>query len=193
MKDIADFERKLAEIIGKPTTLRPFVCEGSPLDCEVFIIGFNPATEMSEDWWQFWRKDYGFAKDLWLKVYKKERASRPLEVGKTRRSAVSNTRRVIEWVLEASDPVRCLETNIYAAASKKASDLEIEKRTTEVVDFLIKYIEPKHIVTHGKKAGEYIQHIKNSSYDVFNEKHFRFLSKEAARKLGHKIKLSQTQ
>ena len=60
-----EFERQLADLLGRPSRARPFVCEGSPLDCEIFIVGFNPATEMG-DFWQFWRTGYGFDKNAWF-------------------------------------------------------------------------------------------------------------------------------
>ena len=50
-----DFERALVALIGRPTDLRPFVCEGSPLTCDVFLVGFNLATTMCREgrvgWW----------------------------------------------------------------------------------------------------------------------------------------------
>jgi hypothetical protein len=46
-----DFERALVALIGRPTDLRPFVCEGSPLTCDVFLVGFNLATTMCRDLW----------------------------------------------------------------------------------------------------------------------------------------------
>lgn len=48
---LSEFEQELRSLIGQPTDLRPFVCEGPPLACPVFIVGYNPATEMTADWW----------------------------------------------------------------------------------------------------------------------------------------------
>ncbi len=44
-----EFELQLSDLIGRPTDLRPFVCEGSPLSCDIFLVGFNPATTMETD------------------------------------------------------------------------------------------------------------------------------------------------
>ena len=60
MLDLSSFEQRLAALIGKPTDLRPFVCDGSPLDCRVFIVGFNPASALDEDFWKFWDPSIGF-------------------------------------------------------------------------------------------------------------------------------------
>src|ERR1700735_3082953 len=119
MIDLSAFESELKELIGRPSELRPFVCNGSPLECGVFIVGFNPATKMRADFWEYWRSGYGFDKEAWFKSYKEERQARPLNPGKTRRAQISNTRRVIEWIIEAASPIGCLETNIYSAATAR--------------------------------------------------------------------------
>ncbi len=43
--DLTEFGSELEALIERPTALRPFVCDGSPLSCTVFIVGYNPATE----------------------------------------------------------------------------------------------------------------------------------------------------
>lgn len=185
---ITDFENQLTKIIGKPTDLRPFVCDGSPLECDVFIVGINPATAMSEDFWQFWRPGYGFDKAAWFKTYKEDRKARPLKEGKTRRNKVSNTRRVIEWILEEASPVRCLETNIYSAPTEAAGDLESLKQVTAALDFLLERINPQIIVAHGKDAVSYIQR-KHLAARVIEVRHFARGWKEAdARAIGRQIK-----
>ena len=40
-------------VLNRETDLRPFVCEGSPIECESFLVGINPASEMSVDFWDF--------------------------------------------------------------------------------------------------------------------------------------------
>lgn len=74
---LQSFKSGLEAIVGRPTTLRPFVCDGSPLDCRVFIVGFNPATDSEVDFWTFWSSDRGFNKALWYQNYLKERRERP--------------------------------------------------------------------------------------------------------------------
>lgn len=106
MGDLSAFAEALQAIIGRPTHLRPFVCDGSPLDCRVFIVGLNPATTLSGDWWEFWDDERGYRRAEWFERYKAERARQPLRPGKTRRFPVSNTRRVIDWIGAAAAPVR---------------------------------------------------------------------------------------
>lgn len=186
--NITNFERELADLIGRPTDLRPFVCDGSPLECEAFIVGFNPATTMSADFWQFWRSGHGFDKSAWFSAYKKDRQDRPLKPGKKRRNAISNTRRVIEWLLEEANPVRCLETNIYSAPTEQAVDLASVQRVTAPVDFLLANIKPRVIVAHGDDAVRHI-HSKRLSGRIINVSHFsRGWSQASARELGQQIK-----
>ena len=182
------FEQDLAAIIGKPSGLRPFVCEGSPLKCEAFIVGLNPATEMSADFWSFWRPGVGFDKSAWFAAYLRDRQSRPLKPGKTRRCAVSNTRRVIDWVLDEAAPVRCLETNIYATPTEQATDLAIANRLTAPFDFLLKSVSPAIVVVHGKDAAVHLQTMRIEAY-VISVPHFsRGWSRSAARDLGQQIR-----
>ncbi len=135
---LCEFSRGLASLIGKPTDLRPFVCEGSPLACDAFLVGFNPASHMSVDYWDFWSDSYGFDKCAWITKYKEERRNRPLKPGRKRRNEVSNTRRIIEEVVQSAKPVKCLETNIYAKATEQASDLEERSRVTAPFDYLLR-------------------------------------------------------
>ena len=46
---------------------RPFICNGNPLECEIFIVGFNAATEMQAKFDEFWSNVDGFNKSEWLK------------------------------------------------------------------------------------------------------------------------------
>ena len=150
--DLREFESALEGLIGRPSYIRPCVCDGSPLTCSVFIVGANAATSMSRDFWDFWQPDDGFQKTAWFEAYKLDRANQPLKAGRTRRNPVSNTRRVIDWVVESARPARCLETNIYATPTTSLSELLSTARSTEVFDLLVTLIKPRLIVAHGQDA-----------------------------------------
>ncbi|MBC3909660.1 hypothetical protein [Undibacterium umbellatum] len=187
MTTLEKFEIELKNLIEKPTGLRPFVCNGSPLECKVFIVGFNPASSMSTDFWNFWTTQEGFDKSKWFEEYKKERQLSPLRPGKKRRNTVSNSRRVIEWVLEGASTLQCLETNIYARATEQAADLKTELRIATNFDFLVKKIKPLIIVTHGRDAESHIQSTATTA-KIISVPHFsRGWSKEKALALGLRI------
>jgi hypothetical protein len=195
--ELADFSREMVSLICKPTDLRPFVCDGSPLECDAFIVGINPASEMSGDFWDFWSDSRGFDKPAWFDKYKIERRNRPLKPGKTRRNEISNTRRVIQWVIEEASPTKCLETNIYAkpAASEpelkallKTLSLEERNRIITPFNYLLRRIAPKLVVAHGCEAGEYLQ-AQNLKCKLKCVPHFsRRWSEAKARDLGLNIR-----
>ena len=156
---LQQFQSDLEKLIGNPTDLRPFVCEGSPLECKIFIVGFNPATALKRSFWSFWQPEYGFQKTEWLEVYKQERRDKPLPPGKKRRNAISNTRRVIEWITTEAKPMKCLETNIYAKPTPQARDLREQERATQSFDFLLRAIRPQVMLLHGQDAVKHLETI----------------------------------
>jgi len=185
---LEQFEIELRGLCADQTE-RPFICDGSPLDCEVFIVGFNPATEMCSDFWSFWDSDRGFNKQEWLDAYTSERNARQLKPGEQRRNTTSNTRRVIGWILNFLGPeVRCLETNIYSMATKKERDLPKSKRQTAIFEHLLDAIEPRVIVSHGEKARKYLE-TQSLQSALITERHFsRGWSELRAKALADRIK-----
>jgi hypothetical protein len=188
MTKLDEFEAELRVRIGQSTNLRPFVCNGSPLDCKVFVVGFNPATRMNADFWHFWRSGLGFDRAAWFAEYKADRQHRPLDPGKKHRSVLSNSRRVMEWVIEEAAPIAILETNIFALPTKRAKDLPPGDRDTSPFDLLMERIEPKVIVVHGNDAKEELGRKKIDAI-LIEVKHFsRGWSQTEARALGRRIK-----
>ena len=180
-----EFERGLVALIGRPTDLRPFVCEGSPLTCDVFLVGFNPATMMHTDFWEFWRPGYGYDKQEWFKRYLEERAAKPLKPGKTRRQKVSATRRNIECFVEGAASARVLETNIYALPSDNMKSLDLNSREIAPFTFLLDTIKPKVVVVHGRAALKAIGKFNMSAKVIATDHHLsRKTSKATARDYG---------
>lgn len=151
---LADFEAALRQEIGG-RMIRPFVCDGSPLDCQVAIIGFNPATQEDDSIWRFWKAGYGFEKALWLEHYKSARRARNGQNGR-RVQELSNTRRVLEWITDAAGPARCLETNLYPGATRTAAELPANQRDATLLEFLLKQIQPHLLVVHGKDSAAHV-------------------------------------
>ena len=182
---LAEFELKLTELIGRPTDLRPFVCEGSPLACEIFLVGFNPATAMKADFWNFWHPGYGYDKAAWFQRYLEERAAKPLKPGRTRRQKISATRRIMDCFVEGAAGARVLETNIFAAASDDMKSLDPASREVAPFRFLLDVVRPKVIVVHGKAAVEAVARLNVSAKVIASDHHFsRKTSKATARAYG---------
>lgn len=188
MDQLRDFERNLESLIGRPTNLRPFVCDGSPFDCKMFVVGLNPASSMKASFWDFWHPGAGFDKRAWFEAYKAERMNRPLKPGRTRGNPISNSRRVIEWINTSLGSVRALETNIYSAATEAFRDLEQRRRLTAPFDFLLDTIKPAVIVVHGTDAVSHISQ-KGLSVPIIEVSHFsRGWSQRAATDLGLRVR-----
>jgi len=182
-----EFKRRLRSLIGSPSSQRPFICEGSPLECNVAIVGFNPATELNDDFWSHWRSGYGFDKGAWFEAYKLDRASRPLKPGKTRRPAVSNTRRVLNWISEAAAPAPVLETNVFSVASATKADLSLSVRESAPFRFLMEAVKPAVVVAHGIDAQAAVSQLHLTAC-ILNVDHFsRGWSEVRARALGVRI------
>lgn len=162
-----EFETGLAKALGRPSTQRPFVCNGDPFSCDVWIVGYNAATT-GGDWWQYWTTESGFDLVAWRRDYDAERASR----GK----GPSATRRRIDRI-SALVPA-ALETNIFATPSTAMANMP--RSTTEVFDFLMSELNPKVIVAHGVPAATHLEswnggrlitcpHLSRASYGVVDE------------------------
>lgn len=161
--DLRNFTGDLAAVIGKPTRLRPFVCEGSPLECDVFIVGYNPATSMEGDWWQYWKEGYGFQKGAWFNDYQSQRGG------------ISKTRGKIEDIVATLPGVRILEANIDARPSAKKS--EYPKPVTRPFDFLLDACRPKVVIAHGTDAVGHLQSWKPKG-TLIECKHFIYVGRE---------------
>ncbi len=185
--DLEEFEQKLGSLIGRPTDLRPFVCQGSPLKCTVFIVGFNPATEMRGDFWDNWRTGIGFNKSQWFQAYLADRQTRPLKSGKKSRLLVSNTRRCLGWIEEEAAGVSILETNIFARPTETKAELALAHRNSEPFRFLCDVIKPQVIVAHGIDAHRAVAELETSAQIVTIAHLSRGWSQEKARALGRSL------
>ncbi len=158
---LTTFSQQLSQQLAHIRQPRPFVCDGNPLTCEVFIVGFNAATDMQAPFWQFWHNEQGFDRATWFATYVKERAEKPLKPGKTRRLAVSRTRACIELIVRELAPWRCLETNLYMTATASANELAAAQMDSSTFDFLLAAIRPKLVLVlvHGTEARQHLQQL----------------------------------
>lgn len=188
-RELQQFEHDLRAVIGEGVGLRPFVCEGSPLECEIFIVGLNAATELSGSFWDFWQPDVGFNRVAWFENYKAERESKLLAEGKTRRVVVSPTRRAIEEIVYAASPVKCLETNLYAVPTARAKELSPEQGDTRVFDFLLEAVKPQIVLLHGDDAAQYEDKLVAAQVQTVPVRHLSLhWSKDEAGDLGKELR-----
>ncbi len=146
----SEFKNELQKLIDKDSTLRPFVCDGYPLECEIFIVGINPATSTETKFFDYWDGSK-FNKEKWFEFYKKGRKTK----GK---QEISPTRRKINFLVkEVFKEFKCLETNAYSFATAGVKELTKANRNTEVFSFLLKTIKPKALFLYGRDSAKFIE------------------------------------
>lgn len=158
--DNSKFKTELQKLIEKDPTLRPFVCDGYPLECDIFIVGINPATSSETKFFDYWNGDM-FDKAKWVEQYKKERKAN----GKRE---LSPTRKKIEFLVnDVFHEFKCLETNAYSFATKDVKALTKENKNTDILSFLLRSIKPKALFIHGSDPTEFIKKELNISFPSF--------------------------
>lgn len=143
MNRLAHIRQNLEPLITNKK-MRPFVCEGSPLFCRVFVVGFNPATTVGDDFWRYWSDDCGFDRFHFIEDYK---AVRKLRGARPR----------IEAIVEQMPSSWCLETNICSTPTPRAADLAHNDRRTEIFRYLFEAIKPDLVFLHSNKPIEFFQ------------------------------------
>lgn len=183
MQDFLRFEKELLEIVGDGHDLRPFICEGSPLLCDVFIVGYNPATATGRQFLSYWEPGYGMRRSDVLGEIRAIRATQKTKTGRSK-AEFSHSRMTIHVLIAAGEELgefRCLETNIYAAEAPAAGDVKAHQRVTRHFDFLLDWVKPKVIISHGKKANAYLRTKALDAEWLTIETHFRSRPYAAAR------------
>lgn len=127
--------------------LRPFVCDGDPSTCRIFIVGTNPATGMPQSFWDYWEAERGFNKARWFADY---RAAQRAQGERIR--LISPTRQRIEWLVESVKPWECLETNVYSKPTRMAAELRLKDRQNRILEFLLDAVRPAVVLAHGRAA-----------------------------------------
>lgn len=142
---LEEFEEALVSLIGKPSYLRPFVCDGSPLDCDILLVGFNPKTPLPADYWSFWRKSYGFDKRAFEHAYTAKRLANG-------ESEASTTREVMRRLAIGAEGYKIVEANLYAKDSRNERALAQSDRDDRPFQFLLGTLQPRVIVPFGRYA-----------------------------------------
>lgn len=173
MTDTTDWAAHLKQITREPLFgQRPFVCDGYPNECHVMIIGTNPATPLSTDWWDFWIWDYGFDYNLFTSRYintRRKLGRSPM--GRTRRKLTRLTRFAADCLGELR--LKCIETNVYRREAWSEGDLwrhEPSDRypNDDVLYLLMAALQPpKAIIPHGDMAITWLaEHTANLPPDI---------------------------
>lgn len=163
---IQEFNVNLKLFIDSNNNLRPFICDGSPLECNIFIVGINPATSLNKPFFNYYNLSV-FDKKKWMIDYCESR--------RNKKTLISPTRKKIEnLVNDIFGENKCLETNIYSYPSIDLKSLDNKFKSTEIINFLIDSIRPKALFIHGKNPSDFVKvkfHTIYSSQIFNNSKH----------------------
>lgn len=150
---LAEFRSDLTKLMVEPN-LRPFLCNGSPLACSTFIVGFNPATSLEGSFCDYWDDVSGYDKPAMMRDYLKTRSlSKPKGV-----------RARIERIVDQLPSGACLETNICSTPTKKMADLDHSQRPMEIFEFLLRRVKPKLVYAHSNEPINYFQQFTNKDF-----------------------------
>lgn len=161
---LEEFEEALVSLIGKPSRLRPFVCNGSPLDCDILLVGFNPKTPLPGDYWSFWRKGFGFDKRAFEQAYTAKRRA-------DGESEASTTREVTRRLAIGAAGCKIVEANLFAKDSKDERALAKSDRDDRPFRFLLATLQPKVVVPFGRYARQGLAHM-SANFEIRPVQHF---------------------
>lgn len=177
---MSQFSQALMSAIPQPCHGRPFVCEGSPDQCTVVVIGENPATELNVDWWEYWDESRGFLFDKWTAEYQQSRI-------RSGQAAVSPTRLRLNRLRERG--VRCLETNVFL--NERLEGPGKGTSNADLLDLALSSLPGlRFLIAHGRTAHKYLQQkapLPSTILKVFCTRHFRLESYEALDRIAREI------
>lgn len=148
--------REKTQLICNDVSMRLFVCNGSPLDCQIFLVGINPAFtgfKKKESFWQFWNDEEGFVMEDFLNSFRKQRK----QLGKPELTKSRDMIEVLRKSLSQKE-VSLLDTNVYLRATKRAKALtKTDKKDSGIFWHIVRTIKPKVLYVHGNKPMEVIR------------------------------------
>ena len=126
---------------------RPFVCDGSPYDCPIFVVGHNAATNLNQPFFQrYWSDDTGMLRETFEEDYAKTRSKK-------------GVRPRLDAISEGANPAKCFETNLYSVPSKKAKQLTAKDRDSTLFEFLLRELKPKVVFLHSNSPIEFLANL----------------------------------
>ena len=143
-EQLREFRSELGKLLPSPIS-RPFVCDGSPLDCRIFIVGTNSARKVEKPFWSLWSNSGGLNRNKLIREL--ERIP----------GGLTKTRKNIEIVAQAAGPEITLDTNIWLKPTPTVADLPKEDKNTDVIEYLLKIIRPRIVLAHGGKAKKFFK------------------------------------
>lgn len=136
----------IRKLSGEHPESRPFLCEGSPLDCVVAQVGINPGSDTP--FWPHWSVETGCDKQGWLRDYRFRKAGKR-----------TPTRDRIELLNEVLRPHKVLELNLYHQFSASEAGLAADHKSTELFEYMLDAVRPRLLFVHGRAPREHLERL----------------------------------
>jgi hypothetical protein len=144
MMTLSEFRKGLESYLDLDNTLsRPFVCDRSPFDAPIFIVGYNPARTLQKPFSGYWSDHCGFKKQQWIADFYEEHPRAP-------------TRKIIERIVAAAK-MNALDTNVFWYPTRQKSHLRRADQITAGFEFLMDTLGPKVVFAYSKKPVEFFR------------------------------------
>ena len=115
--------------------------------CPVIVIGKNPVTPLSRDWWLYWNDDSGFDLEMFQSVYTSERVA-------AQKHPMSPTRRRLSRL--RTNGLSCLETNVFRSEDENSPAIGISN--SDLLEFFFgNILTLKAVIAHGSVAADFLR------------------------------------
>lgn len=143
---------KLQQLDLADKKVRPFVCTGSPLDCEIMMVGFNPSRDVGLETFdkRIWQDTTGFDREQFVEYY--DLAGYQQGEARWSRNHIFQ-----QNLIDELPDYAVLETYLYSLITPKKNLIPAPYRTTAVFDWLVEVIKPKLIVTQNSDVSKYFE------------------------------------
>jgi hypothetical protein len=174
---LSQLSGELRRLIGANEGVRPFVCNGDPLTCQVAIVGANPGTTTS--FWPHWSDERGMSKEAFLEEYRR------LHGGKYNRSRAA-IERFVPLV-----KARVIELNAHGKQSPRLKELAAAHRETSVLEFMLHAVRPRVVFCAGADAMKAVKAVKAEKVGwqmkINAAKHFIYWGREREKRMAQEI------
>ncbi|BFM99385.1 hypothetical protein MOXK02_09440 [Moraxella sp. K02] len=152
-----EMQQRLSEQQLDDVKVRPFICSGSPLNCKIMMVGYNPAREVNLDVFDadIWNDDMGFDRESFAEHY---------DIASYNDDLQWNRNHIFQQNLidEISNhPV--IETYLYSVITAKKTLLSPQHKHTHVFDWLYSILKPVLVITQNIDVIKYFEREANKT------------------------------
>ena len=152
-----EMQQRLSEQQLDNVKVRPFICSGSPLNCKIMMVGYNPAREVNLDVFDadIWHDDIGFDRESFAEHY---------DIASYNDDLQWNRNHIFQQNLidEISNhPV--IETYLYSVITAKKTLLSPQHKHTHVFDWLYSILKPVLVITQNIDVIKYFEREANKT------------------------------